>query len=192
MLNSTPLILKIFELPLTKKMILCLPIEVTTGNGLLLRTRSDQHCFLQKTQSLPVGEMKWIHQDPSSPSSSFASTSPTMSSTSSSISSSYSSSSGSTLTSSTSSSSSPSYPAVPTSLLPHQTSMSRKNTISSMNPSVPNDYKLSEQQQQPPTFEPGCILPGTRQGIPFAMRVPEKVGGSFKSAHASVSYRLTA
>ncbi|KAG0049427.1 hypothetical protein BGZ83_005777 [Gryganskiella cystojenkinii] len=41
-------------------------------------------------------------------------------------------------------------------------------------------------------FTPGYILPGTRQGIPFSMRVPEKVGGTFKSAHASVSYELTA
>ncbi|KAF9940544.1 hypothetical protein BGZ67_007354 [Mortierella alpina] len=42
------------------------------------------------------------------------------------------------------------------------------------------------------SFLPGCIVPGTQQGIPFHMRVPEKVGGTFKSAHASLSYQLTA
>ncbi|GJJ71985.1 hypothetical protein EMPS_04342 [Entomortierella parvispora] len=166
--------------------------EVTTGNGLLLRTKSDHHCFLQKTQSLSVGEMRWI-QDSSSASTSSTSTSPTMSSTSSSISSSYSSSSsassGSASTSTSSSSSSQPYSI--TSTAPTTLSMSRKNTLSSFPNNLSNDNKLSEHQPMP-LFEPGHVLPGTRQGIPFAMRVPEKVGGSFKSAHASINYQLTA
>ncbi|KAF9193627.1 hypothetical protein BGZ51_002574 [Haplosporangium sp. Z 767] len=39
---------------------------------------------------------------------------------------------------------------------------------------------------------PGYIAPGTQQGITFQIRVPEKVGGTFKSAHASISFQLTA
>ncbi|KAF9959064.1 hypothetical protein BGZ70_008985 [Mortierella alpina] len=37
-----------------------------------------------------------------------------------------------------------------------------------------------------------CQLQKGPRGIPFHMRVPEKVGGTFKSAHASLSYQLTA
>ncbi|KAG0367312.1 hypothetical protein BGZ54_004069 [Gamsiella multidivaricata] len=50
----------------------------------------------------------------------------------------------------------------------------------------------SPTSEVPESFQSGCIAPGTCQGISFQMRVPEKVSGTFKSAHASISYQLTA
>ncbi|KAF9974513.1 hypothetical protein BGZ73_002071 [Actinomortierella ambigua] len=43
-----------------------------------------------------------------------------------------------------------------------------------------------------PEASPGVISPGSKQGIQFKMLVPLNVGGPFKCAYGSVSYRLTA
>ncbi|KAG9064457.1 hypothetical protein KI688_003647 [Linnemannia hyalina] len=40
--------------------------------------------------------------------------------------------------------------------------------------------------------QPGRLPPGTQQGISFQMRIPERVGGTYRNAHASISYQLTA
>ncbi|KAF9111045.1 hypothetical protein BGX27_005480 [Mortierella sp. AM989] len=126
--------------------------EVTTGVGFLSRHRIDHHCFLHKTQALPVDELKRIHNSSSSSASSSV-ISPT----------------SLTLPS-----------VVATSLAPPSRSTSASSAMTSPVSAV-SDF-----------FQPGCIAPGTRQGIPFQMRVPEKVGGTFKSVHASISYQLIA
>ncbi|KAF8948447.1 hypothetical protein BGZ47_004836 [Haplosporangium gracile] len=41
-------------------------------------------------------------------------------------------------------------------------------------------------------MQPGRLPPGTRQGISFQMHIPERVGGTYRNAHASISYQLTA
>ncbi|KAF9142324.1 hypothetical protein BGX30_002906 [Mortierella sp. GBA39] len=41
-------------------------------------------------------------------------------------------------------------------------------------------------------IQPGRLPPGTQQGISFQMRIPERVGGTYRNAHASISYQLTA
>ncbi|KAI7816435.1 hypothetical protein BC939DRAFT_482043 [Gamsiella multidivaricata] len=134
--------------------------EVTTGAGLLSRARAEQHCFLHKTQVLPLEELKWVHGTSSSSSSS-ASSSSTPASTSAS--------------------------ASPSSDVPIAPSFIRTNTHTSATSAL--DSPTSE---VPESFQSGCIAPGTCQGISFQMRVPEKVSGTFKSAHASISYQLTA
>ncbi|KAG0279056.1 hypothetical protein BGZ95_002412 [Linnemannia exigua] len=40
--------------------------------------------------------------------------------------------------------------------------------------------------------QPGQLAPGTQHGISFQMRIPERVGGTYRNAHASISYQLTA
>ncbi|KAF9437484.1 hypothetical protein BGZ76_000564 [Entomortierella beljakovae] len=129
--------------------------EVTSGAGLLSRTKTDHHCFLHKTQVLPVEELKWINNSSSS-SGSGSVVSPTNFST--------------------------PIDALPLARMPTSTSTSTStaSTVSSHITAMP-EY-----------FQPGLIPLGARQGIPFQMRVPERVGGTFKSAHASISYHLTA
>ncbi|KAF8932843.1 hypothetical protein BGZ58_006756 [Dissophora ornata] len=128
--------------------------EVTTGAGILSRTRTDHHCFLHKTQVLSIEELKWIH-DPSSCAS--ATASPVTAAT----------------------------PIVQSA----NTLSARSNTTTSGNTlNLPSPTT----SVVPESFQPGCIAPGTQQGIAFQMRVPEKVGGTFKNAHASISYQLTA
>ncbi|KAG0338519.1 hypothetical protein BG004_007194 [Podila humilis] len=166
--------------------------EVSTGGGILSRSRTDHHCFLHKTQGLPVEEFKWIQDTPLVPLSIgplSTSTSVVASSTASSISTSASTApettTGSISTSSTASS-----------IASDQQCSSNSNSSSGGTTSSPSPTTLttsaSAASAVPDAFEPGCVVPGTRQGIPFQMRVPEKVGGVFKSAHASISYQLTA
>lgn len=54
---------------------------------------------------------------------------------------------------------------------------------------VPNSPPTST---VPESFQPGCLPPGTQQVIPFQMKVPDKVGGTFKSAYAGIRFQLTA
>ncbi|KAF9578293.1 hypothetical protein BGW38_005992, partial [Lunasporangiospora selenospora] len=123
--------------------------EVTTGAGLLSRTRTSRHCFLHKTKVLQILDMKCTHDHPS-PSSSASITSGR----------------------------SESVLAVTTATPAAVGTAFRKETAS--------------KGELPSVCQPGCIVPGTQQGITFQMRVPEKVGGPFKTAHASISYQLTA
>ncbi|KAG0256488.1 hypothetical protein BG011_004479 [Mortierella polycephala] len=141
--------------------------EVTTGKGILSRTRTDQHCFLHKTQVLPVEDLKCICD--TSPSPPCSSSSPPSSSPPSPI----------TI------SSLPSPPNSASSSISR--SLSKRSVVS-----VPSYLPSSTTPMTPSGFQPGYIAPGTQQGITFHMRIPEKVGGTFKSARASISFQLVA
>ncbi|CAO3574115.1 unnamed protein product [Mortierella alpina] len=144
--------------------------EVTTGSSLLSRTKTEQHCFLHKTQVLPIKDLKLVQDSTSSPPAPFPGRSPP-----------------------------------PATFAPASTTVSASSTASSLSSADTVNCRgnlASASATAHPTasstgpisdsFLPGCIIPGTQQGIPFHMRVPEKVGGTFKSAHASLSYQLTA
>ncbi|KAF9338008.1 hypothetical protein BG006_000588 [Podila minutissima] len=144
--------------------------EVKTGGGILSRARTDRHCFLHKTKVLPIEDFKWI-QDATSPSGPISSTI----------------SAASTVCSiSSSSTAATSRPISASSTGTSAASFQRRDSaINARPPTSPTSIV-------PDSFQPGCVVPGTRQGITFQIRVPEKVGGVFKSAHASIRYQLTA
>ncbi|KAF9925673.1 hypothetical protein FBU30_004597 [Linnemannia zychae] len=151
--------------------------EVTTGAGLLSRTRTDRHCFLHKTQILPVEELKIIMDTPSSSSSSTTS----------------SSSSSSSPSSSSFSSSSPTSSVI----TPIHSSISTqsRNVNENFGPISSRSSSLSHSSSSPDETDaimPGKLAPGTQQGISFQMRIPERVGSTFRNAHASISYQLIA
>ncbi|KAF9374840.1 hypothetical protein CPC16_001046 [Podila verticillata] len=75
---------------------------------------------------------------------------------------------------------------------PTGSSISASSTAASVRDSAILRSPTSSTLVVPDSFQPGCVVPGTRQGITFQMQVPEKVGGVFKSAHASICYQLTA
>ncbi|KAF9155852.1 hypothetical protein BG015_008323 [Linnemannia schmuckeri] len=139
--------------------------EVTTGAGLLSRTRTDRHCFLHKTQVLPIEDLKCILDTSSS------------------------SSSSSYYSASSLPSSSHSNTTITT------TTLSQSGTASSCGPIPSRTSSLmhsSSSLAETDLAQPGRLLPGTQQGISFQMRIPERVGGIYRNAHASISYQLTA
>ncbi|KAI1303383.1 hypothetical protein EDD11_005411 [Mortierella claussenii] len=176
--------------------------EATAGAGLLSRARTDQHCFLHKVQVLPVEDLKWIQGASSSfvPFSNSTPASPGQSVTSHSSSNVTDGVHGSfknlpvtsinTVASAKSSLVSPT--AAPSlispTIVPNLASPTAAPSL--ISPTiVPN---LASPTAASETFRPGCVTPGTQQGIAFQMRIPEKVGGTFKNSHASISYQLTA
>ncbi|KAK3843780.1 MAG: hypothetical protein J3R72DRAFT_101396 [Linnemannia gamsii] len=137
--------------------------EVTTGAGLLSRTRTDRHCFLHKTQVLPIEELKCIFDISSSSSSSSSSSTPTTS--------------FHTATSTSSQSGNGTQSTSTCAPIP-----SRSSSLIHSSSSL-TDTDLAK---------PGKLGPGTQQGISFQMRIPERVGGTYRNAHASITYQLTA
>ncbi|KAF9574615.1 hypothetical protein EC968_006030 [Mortierella alpina] len=144
--------------------------EVTTGSSLLSRTKVDRHCFLHKTQVLSIKDLKLVQDSNSAPPAPSPGRSPP-----------------------------------PRTFAPSSTTVSASSTASSLSSTDTVNSRRdlasglaaaavapSSSGSLPDSFLPGCIMPGTQQGISFHMRVPEKVGGTFKSAHASLSYQLTA
>ncbi|KAG0081332.1 hypothetical protein BGZ93_007408 [Podila epicladia] len=142
--------------------------EVITSSGILSRARTDHHCFLHKTKVLPIEDFKWI-QDATPPSGPISSTT----------------SAASTVHSISSSSTAPIRSYISASSTATSSHSQRRNCATARSPTSPSSAV-------PDSFQPGCVVPGTRQGITFQIRVPEKVGGVFKSAHASICYQLTA